>query len=142
MEGEVTIMFQMHLHFTTKESVVLILEDVQHFDSPIDMSLCMLVQVLTLRYFNKKAFVDMMNSLWSISYPLQFRDLVDNTFICHFLLFEDKKWVQLGAPWHFDRALVLLDDVKGHIVQRNISINRALFWFRFITFLCWVCLNL
>lgn len=58
----------------------------------------------------------------------KFKELNDTTFLCHFVSMKDKERVIHGAPWHFEHALVLTEDISTSIVLGLVSTRHAFFW--------------
>lgn len=81
---EVTNSFQKRLILTSDESETLVLKQ-EHYLDYEKLKHCLLVQVYTKTRFNKHAFVDMMHFLWGNSCSIQFKDLNETTFLCHFV---------------------------------------------------------
>lgn len=78
--------------------------------------------------FNNCIFINMMHSLLENSCSIQFKELNDVTFLCHFISMKDKERVIHGAPWHFEHSLGLIGDVSTTVIPHSIAIHMALFW--------------
>nr|XP_048321271.1 uncharacterized protein LOC125419422 [Ziziphus jujuba var. spinosa] len=115
------------LGFLSSDLTLLPEDKEQHLEMG-QLQQCLVVQVLTKSRFNKRAFVDMMHSLWGNSCSVHFKELNDTSFLCTFENMKDKERVIFGAPWHFVRALVLIAEVSNSVLPRSVSIHKALFW--------------
>lgn len=124
---EVTSSFQKRLRLTSEECSTLVLQHENRLDVPL-FHQSLLVQVRTKTRFNKRAFIDMMQALWGDSCSVRFKELNEASFLCHFICMKDKERVLQGAPWHFERALVLIEEVSGSVIPNSVSIDHALFW--------------
>lgn len=78
---EVTNIFKQHLLLTAEESCSLSIHQYDRQKGDEILTYCLLVQVLTRSHFNKRAFLDMMQSLWGTSLLVSFRELRDSTFL-------------------------------------------------------------
>ncbi|KAK1556199.1 hypothetical protein Q3G72_000485 [Acer saccharum] len=77
------------------------------------LSLCLVGKVLTTRVVNKEAFISVMNSIWRTSEGVEIEALEGDVFAFHFKNSEDRKYIQSGGPWTFDRALTALEEPTG-----------------------------
>lgn len=124
---EVTTNFHKTLRLTSEESASLAVNDAIHHDVDA-LHQCLLVQVLTRSRFNKCAFIDMMHSIWGNSCSIHFKEFHDTLFLCRFFNIANKERVIEGAPWHFERALVLTEEISEIIIPLSTSLYTALFW--------------
>lgn len=72
--------------------------------------------------------MDIMQNLWGNSCSVHFKELNNTTFLCCFISMADKERVIDGAPWHFERALVLTEEISGSITPHSTNIHTAYFW--------------
>lgn len=69
-----------------------------------------------------------MISLRGFSCPIRFHELSEYTLLCQFINAQEKFQVPFGAPWHFDCALVLLEEVHGTVLPHKVTIVKSTFW--------------
>lgn len=72
--------------------------------------------------------MDMMTELWHTSSPVIFKEICDNGFLCQCASSKDKLSIINGAPWHLDKALVMLGEVTDNVIPYSLSLSKALFW--------------
>lgn len=70
----------------------------------------------------------MMHFLWGNSCSVQFKELNDFMFLSHLISLKDKERVLQGAPWHFERSLVLTKKVSASVIPHSVTIHKATFW--------------
>ncbi|TXG72698.1 hypothetical protein EZV62_001277 [Acer yangbiense] len=77
------------------------------------LALCLVSKVLTTKVVNKEAFINVMTSIWRVNERVDIEALEGNVFAFHFKNLADKRLVQSGGPWTFDRALTTLEEPTG-----------------------------
>ncbi|TXG49402.1 hypothetical protein EZV62_025277 [Acer yangbiense] len=77
------------------------------------LSLCLVGKILTTKAVNRETFINVMTSIWRTSEGVDIEALEGNVFAFHFKNSEDRKRIQSGGPWSFDRALIALEEPTG-----------------------------
>lgn len=88
---------------------------------------CLLVELLTKRYYNCEAFKRTMKKIWLPVKAMRFRELESEILMAEFENIKHKEWVVRDRPWNFDRNLVLLKDFDVTQQVKNIHINETVF---------------
>lgn len=124
-------MFCQCLRLTTKERDSLFF----FFPSTIqygcqDFSLCIFLQVSTNKAINKRAFMDMTNELSKTTFPIVFKELNDNGFICKFSTLKVTK--KKCKFWKVTlRILItlqfLMGDVSGTVFPQKFNLIKSCF---------------
>ncbi|KAK0583918.1 hypothetical protein LWI29_005055 [Acer saccharum] len=94
------------------------------------LSLCLVGKVLSNKLINKEALINVLSNLWRANEGVEIEDLEGNLFACHFKSLEDKKYIQSGGPWTFDRAIIALEEPSGTGEVASMKFNRVEFWVR------------
>ncbi|XP_042950058.1 uncharacterized protein LOC122282169 [Carya illinoinensis] len=89
---------------------------------------CLLLQLIAERTVNKQAFKTTMSKVWRPEGWIQFKEVGDNRLLAEFQHERDKTKVLQGRPWSFDRNLVCLQELKGHISLQELDFNTEWFW--------------
>ncbi|KAK1578903.1 hypothetical protein Q3G72_034012 [Acer saccharum] len=92
------------------------------------LSLCLVGKVLTTKVVNREAFINVMHSIWRTSDGVEIEALGRNVFGFHFKNSEDRKLIQSGGPWSFDRALIALEEPTGAGDVTLMKFNRVEIW--------------
>ncbi|KAK1592731.1 hypothetical protein Q3G72_029352 [Acer saccharum] len=92
------------------------------------LSLCLVGKVLTTKVVNREAFINVMHSIWRTSDSVEIEALGRNVFGFHFKNSEDRKLIQSGGPWSFDRALIALEEPTGAGDVTLMKFNRVEIW--------------
>ncbi|KAK2641253.1 hypothetical protein Ddye_023016, partial [Dipteronia dyeriana] len=74
------------------------------------LSLCLVGKVMATKLVNREAFMDVMQTFW------RFRNV------------EDRKRIQTGGPWSFDRAVIIFEEPIGTGEISLMQINSIEFW--------------
>ena len=91
------------------------------------MSLCLVGKLLTNKFVNKEAFINVMNSIWRVSEGVEIEALEGNLFTCHFKNTDDRKYIQSGGPWTFDRAIIAFEEPTGTGDIAHMNFNKVAF---------------
>ncbi|TXG53530.1 hypothetical protein EZV62_018786 [Acer yangbiense] len=92
------------------------------------LALCLVGKVLTTKVVNKEAFINVMHSIWKTSEEVEIEALEGNVFAFHFKTSEDRKYIQSGGPWSFDRALTALEEPTGAGDIALMKFNKVEIW--------------
>ncbi|TXG73137.1 hypothetical protein EZV62_001716 [Acer yangbiense] len=92
------------------------------------LALCLVGKVLTTKVVNKEAFINVMNSIWRVREGVEIEALEGNVFAFHFKNTADKKLVQSGGPWTFDRAITALEEPTGTGDIEHMKFNSVEIW--------------
>ncbi|TXG66747.1 hypothetical protein EZV62_008022 [Acer yangbiense] len=92
------------------------------------LSLCLVGKVLTTKLVNKEAFINVMTSIWKVSEGVEIEALEGNVFAFHFKNSEDRKYIQSGGPWTFDRAITAFEEPSGIGDIVHMKFNSVEFW--------------
>ncbi|KAK0607213.1 hypothetical protein LWI29_011412 [Acer saccharum] len=92
------------------------------------LSLCLVGKVLTTKVVNREAFINVMHSIWRTSDGVEIEALGRNVFGFHFKNSEDRKLIQSGGLWSFDRALIALEEPTGAGDVTLMKFNRVEIW--------------
>jgi len=69
-----------------------------------------------------------MARLWKMEGEVIFKELFDNTWLLEFSVVTDKKRVQEGTPWLFDRSVLVLKEVEENISPLQMDFSISPFW--------------
>ncbi|XP_035547259.1 uncharacterized protein LOC118348856 [Juglans regia] len=75
---------------------------------------CLVMSLLTDRYYNREALKNMMRKVWQPACKVPFKDLGSNLFLVEFEDDRDKQRILWEGPWSFDCYLVLLKQLEGN----------------------------
>ncbi|KAK1581043.1 hypothetical protein Q3G72_002510 [Acer saccharum] len=92
------------------------------------LSLCLVGKVLTNKPVNKAAFITVMTSIWKVREGVEIEAIEGNVFACHFKNLDDKKYIQAGGPWTFDRAITVFVEPAGTGDIANMSFSTMEIW--------------
>ncbi|KAK0589012.1 hypothetical protein LWI29_008492 [Acer saccharum] len=102
------------------------------------LSLCLVGKILTTKAVNKDAFINVMTSIWRTREEVDIEALEGNVFAFHFKNSEDRKRIQSGGPWSFDRALIALEEPTGAGILRKWYLISWKYGSKYIMFLSFV----
>ncbi|KAK1563722.1 hypothetical protein Q3G72_031737 [Acer saccharum] len=102
------------------------------------LSLCLVGKVLTTKRINKEAFINVMTSIWRVNEGVEIEALEGNVFAFHFKNLEDRKYIQAGGPWTFDRAITVFEEPSGTGDIALMKFNKVEFWVQIhnLTLMC------
>ncbi|KAK1567248.1 hypothetical protein Q3G72_009828 [Acer saccharum] len=92
------------------------------------LSLCLVGKVLTSKRVNKEAFINVMTSIWTVSEGVEIEAIEGNVFAFHFKNSEDRKYIQSGGPWTFDRAITAFEEPSSTGDIAHMKFNSVEFW--------------
>ncbi|TXG54198.1 hypothetical protein EZV62_019454 [Acer yangbiense] len=92
------------------------------------LSLCLVGKVLTNKLVNKEAFINVMTSIWKVKEGVEIEALEGNVFAFHFKILEDRKFIQSGGPWTFDRAITAFEEPSGTGDIAHMKFKTVEFW--------------
>lgn len=72
---------------------------------------CLLVKLLTPKYYNREAFETTMRRVWRPVRSLRFYDMGEGLMMVEFELDSDKTRVICNDLWSFDKSLILVKDL-------------------------------
>jgi len=89
---------------------------------------CLIGRIMSERRVQKEAFKVFTARLWKTSGKVAFKELDDNIWLIEFSTEADKKRVQEGCPWLFDRNILILKEVEESIPPAQMDFSKSLFW--------------
>ena len=92
------------------------------------LSLSLLGKILTRGMVNREAFMRVIGRIWHVNKGVEIESLTGNIFSFHFKDMDDKRRVLAGAPWSFDNALLVLEELVGKGSIESIAFNSCEFW--------------
>ncbi|XP_042952131.1 uncharacterized protein LOC122289219 [Carya illinoinensis] len=91
---------------------------------------CLLMTLLTDRYYNREALKSMMKKVWQPIHKVSFKELGSKLILVEFADDHDKQRVLREGPCSFDRNLVLMKCLEGDRQVTKIRLSEASFWIR------------
>lgn len=88
-------------------------------------------KVLLARSIHTEGIRTAMVQAWRINKEVNIENLGNNVFLFKFGSEVDKRKVMVGGPWHFDRALIVLEEPNGIRNIRQQKFTHATFWVQF-----------
>lgn len=89
---------------------------------------CLVGKILLARGVNREGLKTALDQAWRTVHDFKVESLGSNIFVFKFLSEADKKRVFNGGPWHFDRALMVLQEPKGIGSIKKQSFSHVSFW--------------
>lgn len=77
------------------------------------MAGCLVGKILTTRSTSYEGVRAALQQAWRPAGVVKVESLQNKIFMFKFSLEEDKRRVLAGGPWHYDRALIVLQELKG-----------------------------
>ncbi|TXG57182.1 hypothetical protein EZV62_018495 [Acer yangbiense] len=77
------------------------------------LTLCLVGKVLTTKLVNKDALINVLSTIWRTKEGVEIEALEGNVFAVHFKNTDDKKFIQSGGPWTFNRAIIAFEKPSG-----------------------------
>ena len=87
-------------------------------------------QIWTERHINPNAFITTMKNVWQPKFDVEIKNMGKNLYVFQFHHWRDKKKVVEGQPWHFDRHVILMDEVKGNCKPSDLQLQYFPIWAR------------
>ncbi|XP_041003994.1 uncharacterized protein LOC121249349 [Juglans microcarpa x Juglans regia] len=91
---------------------------------------CLVMSLLTNRYYNREALKNTMRKVWQPVYKVSIKDLGSKLFLVEFEADRDKQRALREGPWSFDHNLVLLKHLEGDLQETKIILHEASLWSR------------
>jgi hypothetical protein len=101
---------------------------------------CLIGRIMFERRIQKEAFRAFMACLWKTSGKVTFKELHDNIWLIEFSTEADKRKVQEGCPWLFDRNVLILKEVEESIPLAQMDFSKSPFWIQ-VHDIPLICLN-
>ncbi|KAK1566944.1 hypothetical protein Q3G72_006375 [Acer saccharum] len=92
------------------------------------LSLCLVVKVLINKLVNKEALINVLSTIWRTNEGVEIEALEGNLFACYFKNMDDRKYIQSGGTWTFDRAIIAFKEPSGTGNIAHMKFNRVEFW--------------
>ncbi|XP_050233442.1 uncharacterized protein LOC126681928 [Mercurialis annua] len=127
-EGLVQACVQLRL--TDEEQNALNLEDVVDVVIEEKTELCMVGRLLTRKPYNLNNMKNALISAWRLARGFNIRDVGDNLFICEFFSKADRGRILREGPWHFDKQIILFEELNGNMQPNNLMLDRCPVWVR------------
>lgn len=93
-------------------------------------SLCLLGKVLTNKPFNAFGFVETMKKAMKTSKGFSAKKIGNNLFYFKFQSRKDLTKVLAREPWHFEKKLLILKEIKGGIQPSKVCFDSVGIWIR------------
>ncbi|TXG63243.1 hypothetical protein EZV62_010237 [Acer yangbiense] len=85
-------------------------------------------KILSRKLVNREAFMRVIGKIWQVRRGVEIESLTGNIFSFHFNDLEDCRKVLSGAPWTFDNAILVLEELDGKGTLDTMAFNRCDFW--------------
>lgn len=102
-----------------------------HHIRPKKLKKCIVSKILTTKPVNREGFIQNMTSIWHTKGEKCIESLGDNCFIFHFNWEEDKRRILIRGPWHYDNALIVMEEPRGLGVLPDLKFDKSTFWVQF-----------
>ncbi|XVF64737.1 hypothetical protein PTKIN_Ptkin09bG0191200 [Pterospermum kingtungense] len=87
-------------------------------------------KLLTTRPFNKDTMIGTMKVIWKLTRGVEIMALEDNLFLFKFLCGKDRDRILEGAPWSFDRHMLMFHDFVGDWRPEEYVFEKVAFWIK------------
>ncbi|KAK2641179.1 hypothetical protein Ddye_022942 [Dipteronia dyeriana] len=77
------------------------------------LTLCLVGKILTTKLIDNSVFIDVFPKVWQVEGGVEIEPAKGNIFIFYFKNAEEKARILMGGPWHFDRAIIILEEPMG-----------------------------
>lgn len=94
------------------------------------LSKCIVGKLLSDKYANSFAIMDVMKKAWKAKNGLDAREWTNNLFLFKFEDPAEMHWVIKNQPWHFEGHLFTIRQLRDKEQPSSISINEAHLWVR------------
>lgn len=88
-------------------------------------------KILIARSIHTEGIRTALMQAWRTNKEVKIENLGNNVFLFKFGSEGDKRKVMAGGPWHFDRALIVLEEPRGIGNKRKQKFTHATFWVQF-----------
>jgi hypothetical protein len=89
---------------------------------------CLIGRLMSDRRIRKEAFCTLMVRLWKMEGEVTFKELYDNIWLLEFSTVTDKRRVQEGCPWLFDRSVLVLKELEENMSPLQMDFSKSPFW--------------
>ncbi|XVF58583.1 hypothetical protein PTKIN_Ptkin07bG0077600 [Pterospermum kingtungense] len=120
MEEELSDMWR-SLSLTEDEEIDIEAEDSLENESTSGGRNWLVGKLVTSRPFNKEAMMGTMKAIWKLNREVEIMTLEENLFLFKFQGKKDKARVLDGAPWTFDKHLLLFHEFKAIKIGKRIG---------------------
>jgi hypothetical protein len=131
----------MRLSEGEKASIVITEDDTA--DQRLRNGRCLIGRIMSDRRVQKEAFKAFMARLWKTTGKVVFKELEDNLWLLWLLEFSseaDKKRVQEGCPWLFDRNILVLREVEESTPPTQMDFSKSPCWIQ-VRDIPLICMN-
>ncbi|XP_042958116.1 uncharacterized protein LOC122293664 [Carya illinoinensis] len=119
-----------HISLMESEEEVVFVDEAVVCDTVYRGEKCLIIQLLTMKHYNKEALKQMLRRIWRPIKPMHIQNLDSKFLIAEFEEIKDKERVIRDGPWTFDKQLVLVKDFDGAQQTQMLQLSEALFWVR------------
>ncbi|XVF80457.1 hypothetical protein PTKIN_Ptkin15bG0075100 [Pterospermum kingtungense] len=98
-----------------EEEIDIVIDNYKELDENEQEKKWLVGKLLTTRPFNKEAMIGTLKVTWKLSREAKIIVLEVNLFLFKFQDMKDKERVLNGAPWTFDKQLILFQAYKGEL---------------------------
>lgn len=92
--------------------------------------LCLIGKLWTERSFNSFALMETMKKLWCPSKGMTCLELGNNMFAFQFQSKRDMKRIKDMEPWHFNKHMLILQNITAEVQPSNMKFDVAPIWVR------------
>jgi hypothetical protein len=121
-----------------KASIVITEDDTA--DQRLRNGRCLVGRIMSERRVQKEAFKAFMARLWKTTGKVAFKELEDNFWLLEFSSEAEKKRVQEGCPWLFDRNILILKEVEDNTPPAQMDFSKSPCWIQ-VRDIPLICIN-
>lgn len=88
------------------------------------------IRIWTRRVVNQTAFIATMKNIWQTKLDIDIKNIGKNLYVVQFYHWKDKQRVIDGQPWHFDKHVILMNDIQGNCKPSDIQLWEFPIWAR------------
>jgi hypothetical protein len=89
---------------------------------------CLVGKLWTEKKVNRKAFKNVMTSVWRLEGRIKYKDLRDNIWLFEFTDEAEKRRILEGRPWTYDRQMLVLNEYDGRTPPSQLEFKQSPFW--------------
>lgn len=104
--------------------------DLEGDDSLGSSCLWLIDRVLTKKTFNAYGFLETMKRAMNSAHGFTGKEIGKNLVSFHFNIATDMAGVMAWEPWHFDKNIILLKELKSDEKPSSVVLDKAIFWIR------------
>ena len=86
--------------------------------------------MLSDNVINPRDFKTTMVNLRKVKLGVEIRDVAKNLFSFRFFRHKDRDLILKGAPWNFDKKLIVLKKLRKYESPEEVDLSRSPFWVR------------